>query len=318
MLHSTGRPSFTFGLSDASGHEAFEILANRARIAVSIRRMPREELGHDGLQRRRTWRPQGVGRLQRSDPLLESARVRRPKWLNAADHFVQEHSDGPEVRIGVDLARLEPLGRQVRDAAEVVARDLPAQRKRLGDSKVEDLDLVGPQHADVPRLQIAVQQRAKLAAVDRRFEAVCRFEEMTQLNRDADRTVGRQRAGGDDLREISPVEVLHRDVEISAISVVFVHNRHVPADATELLLKLRAPALRIEDFVRLSISSRRHQLQRNPAAVPTVGREKHDSHAAAPDLVDDLVRPHANALKNRGHHRPRRTRGVVDDVDRES
>ena len=81
---------------------------------------------------------------------------------------------------------------------------------------------------------------------------------------------------------------------------MFVHNRHVPADATELLLKLRAPALRIEDFVGLSISSRRHQLQRNLEAGPAVGGQENDSHAAATDLSKNVVR--SDALKDCRHY----------------
>ncbi len=158
----------------------------------------------------------------------------------------------------------------------------------------------------------------KVASVDRRLEAVRRFEEMTQLNRDTDGALRRQRAGRENLGEISSVEIFHRDVEVAALGAVFVHNRNVLTDPAELLLKLRAPALGLEDLLRVTIRSGRNQLERNMTTVPAIGCEEHDGHAAASDLVDDLVRSDANALKNRRHHRPGLTRGVVDDVERTS
>src|SRR4029079_14877726 len=51
---------------------------------------------------------------------------------------------------------------------------------------------------------------------------------------------------------------------------------------------------------------------RDATIVPAVGCEEHDRHPAAPDLADDFVRSNANALKNRGHQRPRRRRGGRD------
>ena len=122
----------------------------------------------------------------------------------------------------------------------------------------------------------------------------------------------------ENLGEISSVEILHRDVEVAAFGAVFVHERHVLADLAELLLKLRAPALGLEDLLRVAIRSGRHQLERDRSAVPAIGGEEHDSHAAASDLVDDLVRSDANALEDRRHHRPGLTGGVVEDVGRTS
>ena len=61
---------------------------------------------------------------------------------------------------------------------------------RLSDSalampKSRTLMLVAVEHADVAGLEIAVQQRPKLPAVDRRFEAVRGFEKLAQLDGEA-------------------------------------------------------------------------------------------------------------------------------------
>src|SRR5207253_7384115 len=97
--------------------------------------------------------------------------------------------------------------------------------------------------------------------------------------------VRRQRPTREHFREISSLEVLHRDVEVATLGAAFVYGRNVLADATELLLKLRTPLLRFEDFVRLLIRSRMDELERDATTVPAVGREEDHRHAAASDLM---------------------------------
>ena len=118
------------------------------------------------------------------DLLLQATRVGRLERPRAAHHLVQQHADGPQIRLRVDVAGVEALGRQIRDAAEVVARDFSAERQRLGDPEVEDLDLIARQDSDVARLEIAVQERSQLAAIDRDLERVGRLQEIAQLHRD--------------------------------------------------------------------------------------------------------------------------------------
>ena len=295
-------PSFAFGLGHAAGRHAFEIFANGAGIAVSIGRRSGEELGDDRPQRQRTRLAERIGRLQRSDPVLQPARVGRAVRLDAGQHLVEQHADCPEVGVGVDLAGLgflAPATRRCEGCAEVVARHFPAERQRFGDAKVENLDLVGPEEPDVSRLQVAVQQGVKPTPVDRRLQSVRGFEELAQLNRDADGALRRQRAGGENLREIPAVEIFHRDVEVAAFGAVLVDDRHVLADAAELLVQLRAPALGLEYVVAVGVGADRNQLERDVAIVSAVGGEEHDGHAAASDLADDFVRPDANALEAR-------------------
>ena len=236
--------------------------------------------------------------------------------MQPADHFIQQHAHGPEVRLSVDVPRLEALGREVGDAAKVVARDFPAQRKGFGDPEVQDFYLVVLENADVSRLEIAVQKRAKLPAVDRGFKAVRGLEKITELDGDPDGTYRRQRTVGDDFGKVPPFQILHRDIEICFFGVVLVHGRNVPTRATELLLKLRPPALGIEDVTSLPVISRRHNLQRHAAIRPAVDGEEHDGHAPTPDLLENLVR--SDPLKHRRHHRPRRPRGTVEGVERGS
>src|SRR5436309_809189 len=108
----------------------------------------------------RTWRAQRGRRPKRSDALLQSAGIRGQKWLSAAHHLVQQHAHRPEICMSIDLARLQPLWRKVRDAAEVVTGHLPAQRQRFGDAEIENLDLIALENPNIARLQIAVQKGA--------------------------------------------------------------------------------------------------------------------------------------------------------------
>ena len=110
-----------------------------------------------------------------------------------------------------DVGRFEPLRRQVRHAAEIVARDLAAERQRLGDPEVEDLDVAGRRQPHVARLQIAVHERDEITAVDAGREPVRGVEEAAQLARDAARLFRRDLAAADDVGEVLAVDVLHRD-----------------------------------------------------------------------------------------------------------
>jgi hypothetical protein len=262
----------------------------------------RQQLADHGRQTWRAASAQRRRRLPRSDALVEQAGVGRLERQAAAHHLVEQDADRPEIGLRIDLPRVEPFGRQVGDAAEVVARHLSAQRQRLGDSEIEDLDPIVARHLDVARLEIAVEQRAQRPPVDGDFEGVRRLEKLAQLDRDAGRAFGAQDAAGDHLGERRPLEILHRDVEIAPLGRVLVDRRHMTADAAELFLQLRSPALGAEDFARFAIVSRGYQLQRDAPAGPGVGGEEHRRHPAAADLLENLVR--SDPLEYRRHHRP--------------
>ena len=193
---------------------------------------------------------------------------------------------------------------------------------RLSDSalampKSRTLTLSAAEHPDVARLQVAVQQRTKVASVDRRLEAVRRFEEMAQLNRDVDGAVRRQRAGRENLGEIPAVEVLHRDVEVAALGAVLVHDRHVLADPAELLLKLRAPALGLEHFLRVAIGAGRNQLERD--TLPSRLSVARKTTAMPPRPISWTISygPTRTRWKTRRHHRPRPDRAASSTTSSE-
>ena len=158
-----GQPSCS-ALVCCAGRQRSRSSRIAAGIAVALAGIRSEQLGRRprAAATGQSAASSGGGRRDRISS-LQPPRVGRAKWLLAGEHLVEQDADRPEVGVAIDVARLEPLGRQIRHAAEVVARDLAAQRQRLGDAEVEHLDLPGRREADVARLEIAVQQRAQLA-----------------------------------------------------------------------------------------------------------------------------------------------------------
>src|SRR5205807_2754896 len=143
--------------SFTAGDDLFEIVADGARGSIAVFGSARKQPPDHGRQAWSAAVAQRWGRQPRLNALLKSARVWRLERQTAAHHFVQQNADCPEIRLRIDLARLEPLRRQIRDAAKVVARDLSAQRQRLGDPEIEDLDAIALGHPDVAGFEIAVQ-----------------------------------------------------------------------------------------------------------------------------------------------------------------
>ena len=139
---------------------ALEVRANCGRRLIALDGCRREQLGDDRFEvsgaaiGKRGWR------LPRDDQALEPSCVGRLKRRRAAQHLVEQHAQRPEVGVRIDLAALEPFGRQVSDAAEIIARDFSAERQRLGDPEVEHLDRAGRRDAHVAGLEISMQQMA--------------------------------------------------------------------------------------------------------------------------------------------------------------
>ena len=108
---------------------------------------------------------------------------RRLNGRVAADHLVQQHADRPEIGVRIDVAGIETFGREIRDAAEVVARDFSAERQRLRDPEVEHLDLIagrGMRMLRGLRSPCSSDRSGRPSIVG--FEGVRRLEEAAQLD----------------------------------------------------------------------------------------------------------------------------------------
>ena len=77
---------------------------------------------------------------------------------------------------------------------------------------------------------------------------VCSFQEPAQFDRDLDGTGGWDRLR-QEVRQITSVDVFHRDVEIVAVSPGVMYLRDALADPREVRLKLRAPFFSLQDLL---------------------------------------------------------------------
>ena len=161
-----------------------------------------------------------------------------------------------------------------------------------------------------------MQQRAKAAVADDRLEAMRILEKSAELDGGGHRSLDLQRAAGDDIGKVLAVQILHRHVEVAGFDAVLVDSGNVRADQAELLLKLGAPLLRLEDVAGFAVRSLGHQLERDPAIGARVAGQEHHRHAAAADLLENLVR--TEPVEYRRHHRAGRGREALGDEARGS
>ena len=157
-----------------------------------------------------------------------------------------------------------------------------------------------------------MQQEIEGAPVERALERVRGLEELAELRGDVHGASGRHRSLADDLRQVPPVQVLHRDEEVLAVRAVLVHDRHVSALAAELLLQRGSPPLGFEHLLAVPVGLDRHELECDALIRPRVGGEEHDRHAPAPDLLVDLVL--TDTIEDGRHHRSAVRRRGVDRV----
>ena len=121
----------------------------------------------------------GGGGNARADHALQPLGGVRLVRLHARHHFIEHHRQRPQVRIHVDLARIQPLRRSVGHAAEFVARQPARKRERLGDAEIEHAHFAVRIDADVLRLDVAVHDAVKLLAVDGRPAELCAFSRVS-------------------------------------------------------------------------------------------------------------------------------------------
>ena len=135
----------------------------------------------------------GGGGIARADHALQPLGGVGVVRLHAGDHLVQHDGQRPEVRVHIDFAACEPLGRRVRHAAEFVARQAARERERLGDAEIEHAHLAAGVDADVLGLDVAVHDAVEFLAVDGDFEIVRVVQRAGHGDGDIGGGIGRQR-----------------------------------------------------------------------------------------------------------------------------
>ena len=259
-----------------------------AQLAILLERLVDDVLQLGGQRR---VEPRRGHRRLAENPFEDHRRGRAGKWLRASRHLVQHDAERKEIgaRVEVESARL--LRRHVRDRADgraavgdvgggdgdaaVTGRFLIARRK-LGEAEIQHLCLASARDEDVCRLDVAVDDAARVGGIQRVGDVNAQFQEV----------VDGQGPLADAMLQRPAVEQLHHE-EPLAVVLADVEER---ADVG--VIQRRGDAcLALEAFDRLRIARqlRREEFDGNLPAEPRVLGAIDHSHAAAAEFFDDAV-----------------------------
>ena len=219
------------------------------------------------------------------------------------EHLVQQHAETEHVAAMIDLPAARLLGRHVGDRAEHqpgigvglgqrLAARVAAQRvDQLSQAEIDDLGMTIFRQHHVGRLEIAMDDPLVVGA----------RQAFGHFRRDFERAAGRQMSAREHVAELLAPHQLHRD---EADTVGFVDL--MDDGDVRMLERRRSPRLLNEPLPAVGIGQqfRREHFQRDFPIQPNVDRAIHDAHAAAADLVEDLVM----GQRPSGQPRPRRPR----------
>ena len=267
-------------LADA---EAAQVLAQRVGRRVAHRRVLRQQLGDDRLER-----PRHVGdelverrRVVVHLPVGDAHRVVAGERRTPGDHLVHHDAERVEVAARVGLGALGLLRREVRRRAHHRAGlgevRLGRRVEGPGDAEVGDLHRAVRADEDVRRLDVAVDEPG----------GVGEAEGGGDLAGDLGRLLRREVAvGAQDVGERAPVDVLHGDEVGRGVLAPVEHVDDVRVVEVGGRLGLAAEAL---DEVGVDGELGEQHLDRHLAIEQAVVAEEHVGHPAAPDALQQLV-----------------------------
>src|SRR5262245_58852243 len=108
-----------------------------------------------------------------------------------------------------------------------------------------------------------MDERPELPAVNRRLETVSGSEKLAQSDADSRRLGRSDRSARDDVGQVLPAHVLHRDEVVRRLVTFFELSRDEGARVGKLRLQPGTPPLGVEDFLRFAVFTSRNELQRN-------------------------------------------------------
>jgi hypothetical protein len=268
-----------------------EIGGDRLGGPVAARRITMQKLGADPPKRFGAAVRQRRGCLPRQNQFFELSRVLRTIRPDAGQHLVEDHAHRPQIRMGVDVRGVQPLGRKIRKTAVGIARQLARQRQRLRDAEVEQLDLAAAVDPYVLRRDVAVDDRRHRFAIEIHLEGVRVGETLADLPGDVGGDFRAERPAREDFGQVLTIHELHGHVEASIEDAIFVDARNSGIARTEPLLQPRTSLLRLEDLARLGIVAPLDEAQRDETIRAHFFGEIDVRHAAAPELRVQPVLP---------------------------
>ena len=245
---------------------------------------------HDVVERRRRARRQRRWRVV--DVGEQSRRVARPLERGRPRQRVVEDA-AQRVDVGADgrLVALHLLGRQVVGRPDHLAGlRQPRLRLGLGQAEVGQVDVLVRVEQDVARLDVAVDQPARVGGVERTGDAAD----------DPHRPLGRQRTlARDQLQQIGPVDVAHRQVQRALELARLVHR-----DDVGVIEHRRQPRLTLEAGAEVIVVGvhGRDQLHRHRPLQAELGCPVDHPHAAlAGESIDPVLARHDRAWRQLAH-----------------
>ena len=149
-------------------------------------------------------------------------------------------------------------------------------RRRLGQPEVQDLGLLALGDEDVGRLDVAVQDAARVRGVER----------VGNLHGQPQQQADLERASVDLARQRAALEQLHRDERAALVLVHLVDGADVGMVQRRGRARLAQEALGRLRIVRAVL---RQELQRHAAGQLDVLGQIHDAHAAGAERVEDAI-----------------------------
>jgi len=154
--------------------ELLQIVSERMRVGIAVRRAGGERPVDNRLQRRRTRiRQRRRGRPAGNEKLKLLVR-RSAERQTSGNHLVKHDRDAPEVGLRIRKAVNQAFGRAIGDTGEIVTRKIPAVGNAFGRAEIDQPDLiVGLPDLNVGRFDVVMEKRLRLS-VQRQHEFVQR------------------------------------------------------------------------------------------------------------------------------------------------
>ncbi len=288
-----GQRLTTLGVRGEARGERRDVGRAQRGIAREARADRVEQLG----RQIRATRGEIDGRI-RHDPRQQTGRREALERERAAQELVQHDPERPDVRAGVDVARIpDLLGGHVRGRAEQGVRPRQRIERVVGELRDAEIDharapsSVGQRgQEEVRRLQIAVHDPARVRLRD----------PVRGLEQVADGLVGRERPAGAELvGERHAVDVLEHDGEPRVGELEDVEHAH------DVIAPQPRGGAGLPEQPRVTgLAPGREHLDRDALSEQRVARGHDDAHAPlAEDPLDDVLLRDGVALCEQGRDR---------------
>ena len=263
--------------------EATEVLAQRVGRRIAHRRILRQQLGDDRLER-----PRHVGdelvercRVVVHLPVGDAHRIVAGEWGTPGDHLVHHDAERVQIAARVGLGALGLFRREVRRRAHHRPGLGQVRLRRCvegsGDAEIGDLHRPVRADEDVGRLDVSVDEPGGVGETEGGGDFAGDLGGLLRVE---------VAVGPQDVGQRAPVDVLHGDEVRRGVLAPIEHVDDVRVVEVGRCLGFAAEAL---DEVRVDGELREQHLDRHLAIEQAVVADEDVGHPATPDALDQLV-----------------------------